>query len=117
MILTGEASRQKEYKGNGKCGYDVPKELKFDQNEDIWDFSFLIRKINSISEIEDKDRVFEKLIDFMKKYNDIFVKRIDELKQTDNVSKIVKEYADNFNENFFGIVTRKIVTLNCAISM
>ncbi len=101
MVLTNDASKQREYRGSEKCGYAVPEELKFIQCEDIWDFGFLVRKINSISETRDENRVFEKLINFMEMHNDIFVKRTEELGQGDNVSKIIKEYADNFNEKLF----------------
>ncbi len=101
MILTSDASKQRDYKGNEKCGYNAPEELKFNQNEDIWDFDFLVRKINSISEAGDVNRVFEKLIDFMKLHNDIFVKRLDEFGQEDSVLKIIQEYADNFSERLF----------------
>lgn len=101
MILTNDASKQRGYRGGEKSGYIVPKEIRFNQDEDIWDFNSLINKIISIPENQLEEDVFYKLELFMKKHNDIFIKRTVLDLRKDRVSRIINEYADNFTEKLF----------------
>lgn len=100
MILTKDATKQRKYKGKEGNGYIIPETIVFDQCNNIWDFDFLINKVSSVSEIGEEDILTELEI-FMNKYNHIFIKRENLIYKEDNVSEIIDEYAENFNEKLF----------------
>lgn len=100
MILKEDASSMRKYKGENKNGYTCPQNLFFNQDENIFDFTILIKKVNSLSEIEKEDTLGA-LLEFMNRNEVIFGTGKYTKSANNNVESIIKEYADNFTEKLF----------------
>ena len=85
-----------------KCGFldEVPKELQFCQSNDVLSFISLIRKVNGLSQVADKN-IIDRLEKFMTRNANIFEIREFSAPQEDKVSEIINEYADNFISPLF----------------
>ena len=91
-------------------------EVNFDK-KNIWDFSTLINKVNSISEISSngEDDLLTEINHFMDKNINVFGMLSEHGNSLNNkVKSIIKEYADNFTEKLFRhrYVRNSKVTLN-----
>lgn len=100
FFLCKNADTVKNYKN--KCGFieDVPKELRFYQSEDVFCFTSLIRKVQSLSQITDQNKI-KRLLKFMSQNANIFAIREPFSQPKNKVSKIINEYADNFTSPLF----------------
>lgn len=45
--------RVSKYKGRDNCGYKCPDGILFNQRENIYNFSTLVRKVHTLSEVSD----------------------------------------------------------------
>lgn len=103
MTLQENATEQRKYMGENGLGYSHIDEIKFEKNN-ILDFSTLINKVSSISEItkEGAKDILTELDEFMDKNSNIFgTREVKPDKVNNKVDSIIKEYADNFTERLF----------------
>lgn len=116
MVMKQDATMQRKYKGENNQGYVCIDEVNFDK-KNIWDFSTLINKVNSISEISSngEDDLLTEINHFMDKNINVFGMLSEHGNSLNNkVKSIIKEYADNFTEKLFRhrYVRNSKVTLN-----
>ena len=116
MVMKQDASMQRKNKGENNQVYVCIDEVNFDK-KNIWDFSTLINKVNSISEISSngEDDLLTEINHFMDKNINVFGMLSEHGNSLNNkVKSIIKEYADNFTEKLFRhrYVRNSKVTLN-----
>ena len=74
--------------------------MQFCQSNDVLSFISLIRKVNGLSQVADKN-IIDRLEKFMTRNANIFEIREFSAPQEDKVSEIINEYADNFISPLF----------------
>lgn len=117
MTLQRDADKQRQYMGRDGQGYSYIDSIKFEKNN-ILDFSTLISKINSISEIikEGEKDVLAELDRYMDKNIDVFGNGDMKISKAsaNKVNSIIEEYANNFTERLFRhrYITDSQVTLD-----
>ena len=80
--------------------FDVPSELQFCQERDVFCFSSLIRIVNDLSEELEAEKI-DRLKSFMNRNANLFIMRENIWTSSDKVSQIINEYAKNFVEPLF----------------
>lgn len=96
VILTRDTSKQKNYQGTYKNGYDTPNAILFDPEHDILDLSSFIQAVNNL----DDDKL-QKLNSFMEKNANLFIQRLVFPEPKDNIDTVIDEYANNFEGPLF----------------
>lgn len=94
----------KKYKGENGKGYIVNENIKFDKDNNILDFTSLIKKVSSISEepIGNYNDILESLEVFMNKNYSVFGTMEHEcIDKKNRVETVIQEYSDNFTEKLF----------------
>lgn len=80
--------------------FEIPSELHFCQELDVFCFDSLIRIVNDLSEESETEKI-DQLKSFMNRNANLFIRREDILPSYDKVSKIIDEYRKNFVEPLF----------------
>lgn len=96
VILTRDASVQKNYQGARKTGYDHPDDILFDVGQDILDLSDLIRMVNNLD-----DHRLQELDSLMEQNANLFIRRPVPPDPKDNINTVIDEYANNFESPLF----------------
>ena len=100
LILKIDANKIIKYKGRDNRGYICPDEVEFNQKENIYDFSTLIKKVHDLSEILDMDKI-SSLKTFMNGNRSLFGSFEPHCLGSNSINRRIKEYADNFCERLF----------------
>lgn len=100
VILSLETDRVSKYKGRDNCGYKCPDGILFNQRENIYNFSTLVRKVHTLSEVSDADKM-SSLKAFMNGNRGLFGPFNPTVPVKNNIDAHIKEYADNFCERLF----------------
>lgn len=105
VILKISAKESVNYKGrNG--GYKCPPGIFFDQRKNIYDFSILSKKVHSLSEVSDREKIVS-LEKFMNENSALFGPFEPKIPVKNNIDTIISEYAENFKEKLFRHANKK----------
>lgn len=105
VILKISAKESVNYKGrNG--GYKCPPGIFFDQRKNIYDFSILSKKVHSLSEVSDREKIAS-LEKFMNENSALFGPFEPKIPVKNNIDTIISEYAENFKEKLFRHANKK----------
>lgn len=111
VILSFETDRVSKYKGRNNYGYKCPDGILFNPKENIYNFSTLVRKAYSLSEVTDANKM-SSLKEFMNGNRELFGPFEPVVPVKNNIDVRIKEYADNFCERLFRHLYKEIeVTL------
>ncbi len=100
FFLCENADPVVKYGKKNDVGFEVPSELRFCQESDVFCFDSLIRVVHSLSEVSDTEKI-DQLEAFMIRNARLFIRRGDIQPSCDNVRKIINEYSKNFIEPLF----------------
>ena len=99
-ILSFETDEVSKYKGRDNYGYKCPDGILFNQKENIYNFSTLVKKVHTLSEVSDADKM-SSLKAFMNGNRGLFGPFEPIVSVKNNIDVHIKEYAENFHERLF----------------
>lgn len=100
FFLCENADSVIKYGKKDNIGFEIPSELQFCQEIDVFCFDSLIRIVNDLSEESETEKI-DRLKSFMNRNANLFVRREDIRSSCDKVSQIIDEYTKNFVEPLF----------------
>lgn len=100
FFLVDDTNSVMKNKKNKEIQYLIPDIFDFEKSRDIYSLSTVIDIVKNLCSYKDVKKLSD-LNSFMQLNKRLFIKRFDELTDQDKVSKIIQEYAHNFESRLF----------------